>query len=95
MALIAADAPLTQEAVKLLIVAPPLDEGALKLTAAAALPALADTPTGTPGTVTVMPLTDPSVLLEPPPQALIKSAAKVKVVLKICRRIVGPSFIIQ
>jgi len=45
------------------------------------LPALADTPTGAPGTVTVMTLTDPSVLLEPPPQALMKSTADTKVIL--------------
>jgi hypothetical protein len=62
-------------------VAPPSDEGALKLTVVAALPALVDTPTGAPGTLTVMPLPDPTVLLDPPPQALMKSTTNTKMVL--------------
>jgi hypothetical protein len=58
-----------------------LDEGALKLTLVAALPALAITPLGAPGTLTVMPPPEPSVLLDPPPQALMKSTANANVLL--------------
>jgi hypothetical protein len=58
-----------------------LDEGALKLTAAVALPAVAITPLGAPGTLTVMPPPEPSVLLDPPPQALMKSTANAHALL--------------
>jgi hypothetical protein len=50
-----------------------LEDGALKLTVAAPLPALALTALGDPGTLTFT--SAPSLLLEAPPQALIKSAA--------------------
>ena len=50
----AADVPVTHDAVYLLMVAPPLDAGAVKATAAWAAPAVAAPMVGAPGTVTVM-----------------------------------------
>lgn len=50
----AAEVPVTQDAVYLLMVAPPLDAGAVKATAAWAAPAVAAPMVGAPGTVTVM-----------------------------------------
>ena len=59
------------------MVAPPVDAGAMKVMLALALPAVALTPVGAPGAVTVTVGVDGAVL-PPPPQPVSNRATKTK-----------------